>query len=35
MFFDHFSEPESLVKLVRQEQAAVVGDSGTLKIDLK
>ena len=35
MLFDQFSEPESLIKLVHQDQAAVRGDAGTLEIDLE
>ncbi len=33
MLFDQFSEPESLVELAHQDQAAVGGDAGTLEID--
>jgi hypothetical protein len=35
MLFDQFSDPDSLAKLTHQDQAAVRGDSGTLKIDLE
>ncbi len=33
MFFDQFSEPEPLVELAHQDQAAVRGDAGPLEID--
>ena len=33
--FDKFSEAESLVEFAHQNQAAVGGDAGTLKIDLE
>jgi hypothetical protein len=35
MLLDQLSEPESLVKLAHQDQAAVGRDAGTLKIDLE
>ena len=35
MLFDEFSEAESLVEFAHQNQAAVGGDAGTLKIDLE
>ena len=35
MLLDQLSEPESLVELAHQDQAAVGRDAGTLKIDLE
>ena len=33
--FDEFSEPDSLVEFVHQDQAAVGSEAGTLEIDLE